>query len=306
MNINVNHLSFLQLYDLKQEIGKSPPYSLREAHRKRDKGKVKVKVLLKINHLSDELDTLLNEIKFWKRLSHPSIIQLTEYYDEEGFIYVVYENTKGSDLSSLISNKIQIFAEGFAKKIVLKLLNGLDFLHSNGIVHGACIPQNIIFIEDKNTPGWVNTVKLGFFMQSAGNTPPTIYSDLRDLAYSICALMKRRGYILKETFDPVNIFELKSSSSSDLGHLSENFYDFIDQLWNAESYYITSENLLNHPWLKESSWSIDQSTGPMNPPNVNLSTLLNKSEASSSWLKYKLPYCSFLNRLLLLSLLLLL
>ena len=47
----------------------------------------------------------------------------------------------------------------------------------------------------------------------------------------------------------------RSRSSKDLGleHISEELYDFIDQLWNAEANGKSAESLQNHLWLQNHS-----------------------------------------------------
>jgi serine/threonine protein kinase len=75
-------------------------------------------------------------------------------FDEEGFIYIVYEFPEGGDLAALILEESRTFTEGFAKKIANALLGALIFLHGNGIMHGAVTPANVIFTSPAHVPGW--------------------------------------------------------------------------------------------------------------------------------------------------------
>jgi hypothetical protein len=165
-------------------------------------------------------------------------------YDEEGFIYIVYEYPEGGDLAALILEESRTFTEGFAKKIATALLEALIFLHSNGIMHGAVTPSNVIFTSPATVPGWADQCKLTFFrVDSARST--TVFQDIQDLAFTVVSTMRRTPGLLSRTFFTPDILQKKEWS-----HVTDDFVDFIEQLWYCEEKYRMAETFTSHPWLQ--------------------------------------------------------
>ena len=200
-------------------------------------------------------------------------------YDEEGFIYIVYEYPEGGDLAALILEKSRTFTEGFAKKIALALLEALIFLHGNGIMHGAVTPSNVAFTSPVNVPGWADHCKLTFFrVDHARNT--TIFQDIQDLAFTVVSIMRRSPGLLSRTFFTPDILQRKEWS-----HVTDDFMDFIEQLWYCEEKYRMAETFMNHPWLKSAS-NLDNAD---TPANLLLKSVRdNQDQTIEGYLYYKM------------------
>jgi calcium-dependent protein kinase len=135
---------------------------------------------MKFDNSVRNVEILLSEVKFWKKVNHPSILPLLDCFDDESFVYILYEYPGGGDFAALITRRLRwgylclfnikrvtvtsssrgAHTEGFARHVATRLLEALCFMHANGIVHGCCRPNNIVIVADKQTPGWVHTVKL--------------------------------------------------------------------------------------------------------------------------------------------------
>ena len=180
-------------------------------------------------------------------------------YDEEGFIYIVYEYPEGGDLAALILEASRTFTEGFAKKIASALLDALIFLHGNGIMHGAVTPSNVIFTSPATVPGWADQCKLSFFrVDNARNT--TVFQDIQDLAFTIVSTMRRTPGLLSRTFFTPDILQKK-----EWAHVTDDFVDFIEQLWYCAEKYRMAETFTSHPWLHTPSASgggVDANNSP--------------------------------------------
>lgn len=239
---------FIQQYVLEAELGTYPPFIVREARRISDDRKVIVKIYCKLGQSTKDINKIETELQFWRLLSHPKVVEITEVFNEEGFIYILYEFPAGGDLAALALDPIRTFTEGFAKKIVRTLLEVLIFLHANGIVHGAVTPSNIVFITPIDTPGWVNASKIAFFRIDNSITKD-IFTDIRDVAYSLCCIMRQRAGLLSHTyFDPNSLLQQK-----DWQHVTDDFVDFVHQLWSSRTFCRTAESFLHHPWLTETA-----------------------------------------------------
>ncbi|GCL39379.1 serine/threonine protein kinase [Sphaerospermopsis reniformis] len=75
--------------------------------------------------------------------SHDQIPQLFAYFEENGEFYLVQEFVKGEDLSKEVypQNKLP---ENQVKKLLIEILEVLNFVHQQNIIHRDLKPQNIM------------------------------------------------------------------------------------------------------------------------------------------------------------------
>ena len=75
-----------------------------------------------------------------KKIDHPNILKFYKAIKKEGKVYLVLEYCNGGDLSKYIStgnNENDL-------KYLKQILNGLDFLFKNNVLHRDIKPQNIL------------------------------------------------------------------------------------------------------------------------------------------------------------------
>ena len=103
-----------------------------------------------------EVDNLLFEIKLMLRLSHPHIV---EYYgasvDELGVLHIFQEWVPGGSVQDLLT-RFGSFALSTVREYTKQILEGLDYLHSNNIIHRDIKGGNILVNANR-------TVKLADF-----------------------------------------------------------------------------------------------------------------------------------------------
>ena len=89
------------------------------------------------------------EFRFMKELKHENIIKCYELYidPDHARIYLVMEYLKGVEMFEYIQ-KIDHYKEEDAKNLFSKLLNGIEYLHSKGVVHRDLKPNNIMVTKD--------------------------------------------------------------------------------------------------------------------------------------------------------------
>ena len=133
-------------YTLGKTIGKGAFAQVRLGIHKATKQTRAIKILQKkkIN-----MDELLTEISIVSKLSHPSIMQVFEIFEDNANVYIVSEYCKGGELFDIISDKGS-FSEKEACIIMQQLLSGICYSHQNGIVHRDLKPENILMENNKS------------------------------------------------------------------------------------------------------------------------------------------------------------
>ncbi len=76
----------------------------------------------------------LREVQALKQCSHTSIIKLREVIRENDELFFVFEYMD-INLYELIKNRKKFLLESTIKYIMWQILNGLAYLHRNGIFH---------------------------------------------------------------------------------------------------------------------------------------------------------------------------
>jgi serine/threonine-protein kinase len=87
-----------------------------------------------------------NEAKAAGRLSHPNIVAVYEYGEDEKVAYIAMEYVEGTGLREYLNRRT---AFDFAQLVELmtQLLDALEFAHRNGVVHRDIKPSNLIVTE---------------------------------------------------------------------------------------------------------------------------------------------------------------
>jgi serine/threonine protein kinase len=76
-------------------------------------------------------------------LDDPNIVQVTDFFEEEGQFFLVMEYVDGQDLSHVIKSKGKL-PQSEAVSIFRDILKGLGFAHAKGIVHRDMKPSNVL------------------------------------------------------------------------------------------------------------------------------------------------------------------
>jgi calcium-dependent protein kinase len=90
---------------------------------------------------------ILNEIEIMKRLDHPNIVKIFEYYNTKKAFYLIMEYCSGGELYYEIINRAP-FNEETSSYIIYQVMSVVFYCHSNYVVHRDLKPENIL-IENK-------------------------------------------------------------------------------------------------------------------------------------------------------------
>ena len=143
-------------YILGKTLGKGDFSHVRLAIHKDTKQDRAVKIIQK---KKVDMKRLLAEISIVSKLSHPSIMEVYEVFEDTKKVYIVSEYCKGGELFDIISKK-RNFSEKEACIVMEQLLSGICYSHKNGIVHRDLKPENIL-MEDTSSNLTIKIVDWG-------------------------------------------------------------------------------------------------------------------------------------------------
>ncbi len=106
-----------------------------------------MKVIKKIENY-DENNTLeiLNEINVLKKIDHPNIIKIFEFYIKNDNYYLITEYCSGGELFELVNNTV--FTETQVAYIMYQLFSAINYCHKMKIIHRDLKPENILITKN--------------------------------------------------------------------------------------------------------------------------------------------------------------
>lgn len=221
---------------------------------------VQKSVITKLN-----IDGLIkNELLIWKELSHPYIINLIDYFQDEKNLYYVMEYCPNGDLFVLLSNTGRL-RESQASKITKMILESISYIHSLNIAHRDLKPENILFdkfgnvkIADFGLSIKVESQIMTNFCGSMGYISPecficSMYDPKKCDIWAIGVIV----YSMVTNLTPWDISDVKKLFNAMENenfllptYLSTDCQLFITALLKADPLKrMTIDQCLRHPWI---------------------------------------------------------
>jgi calcium-dependent protein kinase len=227
-----------------------------------------VKILKKTDQ---DQEKLFLEVDILARLSHPNIMQVFEFYNDNTNFYIVSEFCSGGELFDCITEQ-GVFSEGDAASIMKQILSAICYSHENSIVHRDLKPENIL-LDDKSMERVLKIIDWGgarYFqrnkkMTSVGGTPyyiaPEVLSEVYDEKCDVwsCGVIL---YILLCGYPPFN----GETDADIMKAVKKGVFDFPNDEWGKVSKEakslisgmlkyepkgrLSAKECLSHPWFK--------------------------------------------------------
>ena len=97
---------------------------------------------MRASHLTKRV---ANEVEIQWQLRHPSVLELYNYFEDSEFVYMVMELCDNGNLYHYMKNRPkQYLEEDEARSLLYQMVQGLLYLHSNGIIHRDIKLSNLL------------------------------------------------------------------------------------------------------------------------------------------------------------------
>ena len=156
----------LDYYDIIKKLGKGTFGTVYKVMHK-NTGVVRAMKVIPKNNLrcgfTDE--DIIQEINILKKLEHPHIIKIYEFYTFKKNYYLINEFCSDGDLSEKLS-KLRIFPEFIVKILMIQVFNAVMYLNENCVIHGDLKLENIMIDSFLNANEITNRENKSNFIQS--------------------------------------------------------------------------------------------------------------------------------------------
>jgi len=135
-------------YKVGEEIGRGAFSVVKRAVHKKSGEEVAIKFIEKKFVDKQDLMLLAREIDIMKKVEHANVLKLREVFETDETIALVMELVTGGELFYKIVEKGN-YSEKDAANIVLQMINGVEYLHGEGIAHRDLKPENLLCSADE-------------------------------------------------------------------------------------------------------------------------------------------------------------
>ena len=266
-----------------KSLGKGAYGNVYESRNPTFNNKVAMKIIDKNKIELDEInDDIKSEINILKKLSHPNIVKIYEFYESDNCFYIINEYCKGGQLYEyLTKNKL---TEEQLCVIFYQVFSGLIYLHEHSILHGDLKPENILIssvekdLETNEDFAWIKIIDFGTAkifkkqIKKGENIEGTLYyiapevfsgnidiydekSDIWSIGIILYrALTRKYPFIGRNEDETISFIIDKDHDCNNellLGHSNE-IQDLIKKLLKKDpNERPSAKEALNHEWFKK-------------------------------------------------------
>ena len=199
-------------------------------------------------------EDIFREIEILRKLQHPNIMKLYEFYSDYEYYYLVNEYCSEGDLNDKMI-KIENFDENIVKMLMFQIFQAVYYLHNKNVIHGDLKLENIM-IDNINTKTLeekkINKFKKNLsFLSSIKTDIENSFNYEEELNNQHNSSKENNNLIMQ--FNETKNFELKLidfGASKIFTKYKRNFEDTVGTL-----YYCSPEVLKNNYDFKCDIWS---------------------------------------------------
>jgi eukaryotic-like serine/threonine-protein kinase len=144
-------ISSLGKYEVRREIGRGAMGVVYEGYDPLIKRLVALKTIRADQLTGDEAGNVIarfrREAQAAGRLSHPNIVSIYDFGEDNGVWFIAMEFIKGRELKEFFDGN-ERFSIADIVRIMSQMLNALDYSHRQGVIHRDIKPANIFVMPD--------------------------------------------------------------------------------------------------------------------------------------------------------------
>ncbi|KAM3139500.1 hypothetical protein pb186bvf_008336 [Paramecium bursaria] len=214
-----------------------------------------------------------NEIQILRSIKHQNLLQLRRVYEDQNYLFILYEQFKGETLFNLVTSSPQLHEVQIAS-ILFQILQILKFLDKHQFYHGTINPHNII-INSNNQMLQIFLLNLSFKQYKLNEkldwilnrqiegfiapefyqgVPPNIQSDLYSVGGVLYFMAYPNRYIQEKNIEQfqIDIQQIKVSKKQQLlpqQQLSQSLFDFLLKIIEPVPGRIGLQEAMKHGWF---------------------------------------------------------
>ncbi|XP_063769240.1 serine/threonine-protein kinase Chk2 isoform X2 [Pseudophryne corroboree] len=303
---SVYPVEFRDKYIMSKTIGSGACGEVKLAFEKSTCKKVAVKVISKraFRMSTASLDQPISvdtEIEILKKLNHPCIIEIENFFYSDDYFYIVLELMEGGELfDRVVTSRLK---ESTAKLFFYQILLAVEYLHENGVIHRDLKLENVL-LSSANEECCVKITDFGqskilgetSLMRTLCGTPtylaPEVLTTAGTAGYSSAVDYWSLGVILFVCLGGYPPFSEQNCKMPLKDQITGGHYTFIPAAWKDVSQpaldlvkkllvvdpekRLTIKEALVHPWLQDSEMKsiakklMYDAVHPMPPPSQHI------------------------------------
>src|SRR2546421_7175454 len=138
-------------YEIRRELGRGAMGIVYEGYDPLIKRSVALKTIRADQLAGENAETVIarfrREAQAAGRLSHPNVVSIYDFGEEEGVWYIAMEYVNGRELKDYFQAN-ERFTIADIVRIMAQILDALDYSHRQGVIHRDIKPANIILLPD--------------------------------------------------------------------------------------------------------------------------------------------------------------
>eukprot|EP00743_Colponemidia_sp_Colp-15_P009958 GILK01010923.1.p1 GENE.GILK01010923.1~~GILK01010923.1.p1 ORF type:complete len:658 (+),score=75.11 GILK01010923.1:67-1974(+) len=288
-----------QLYEFRGKLGAGQFAVVREAMNRTTNQRVAIKIIDKGRLLPSQQSRLHAEVQVMRTAQHPHIVKLLDVFETDLHLYIVMELARGGELFDRICERGH-FSEKTASRVMQKMVEAVDYLHSLGIIHRDLKPENVL-LDSMDDDINIKIADFGLckiFEKNDELAAPRLTrakTNVGTPGYQAPEVLERKAYgnecdlwslgvilyILLCGFPPFQDNDGDPSNQNRL--IREATFSFPSPWWDSISdlakdlvshllvkdvtQRYTADQVLNHPWIMG-----------VNTPDMHLSTMIRRAK----------------------------
>jgi calcium-dependent protein kinase len=275
MLVNENKDDFNKHYILIETLGEGSFGKVYKVKQRTTNMTYAMKLVKKHQNIQSGQKNFLNEIYILRKLDHPNILNIFEYFSNEKYWFFVMEYCRGGDLYEKIC-EMKYYDEATAANIIKQLLSCVSYLNQLGIAHRDLKPENMM-VNMKNEKeieiklidfGTATYVKKGKKLSLKVGSPFYVAPEVLKGSYGLecdvwscgiilyillCGYPPFEGKNQEEIFD--GILKKKINLNNDeWEEVSNEAKDLVSKLLEKDpNKRITAQEAIKHPFINKKS-----------------------------------------------------